>query len=305
LAEPAIIHEREDLQPLRGGVGEVVAVGRRREGHGVRDRNPAQHDFRRRTRPGAVDPARSPSSVVVHTRPPEGAGGIDLAVVGAEPFTEFDRLDRFDRAGLRRESVEASLCCGEQTAIGHAAGGAGAERQGQGAELSRLGRIQPVQSRRLDIEPEKPPSGAIPKRSFAQDAGRGGDQEGLDVVIADTHVASSPHNLVLRRSYKTPQGPFGFHSPIKCQIETYESGGFHVSISYSDLYEIDHNRDYEEDVRAGDLVRTGPNLFPHFIVVAVAGDKAWVRNVQTGVDGIAQLSRCRKINGEPLDAAVA
>jgi hypothetical protein len=68
-------------------------------------------------------------------------------------------------------------------------------------------------------------------------------------------------------------------------------------VSYSDLFEISHHRGYDEDIRAGDLVRTGPNLFPHYTVIAVDGGKAWVRDVQTGVDGLAELIRCRKING--------
>jgi hypothetical protein len=70
-------------------------------------------------------------------------------------------------------------------------------------------------------------------------------------------------------------------------------------ISYSDLFSIQHERDYEEDIRVGDLVRTGPNLFPHYEVIAVHGDKAWVRNIQTGLDGLTSVNRCRKINGAP------
>jgi hypothetical protein len=31
--------------------------------------------------------------------------------------------------------------------------------------------------------------------------------------------------------------------------------------------------------------------------VAVNGDMAWVRDVQTGRDGLTQLKRCRRING--------
>jgi len=72
-----------------------------------------------------------------------------------------------------------------------------------------------------------------------------------------------------------------------------------LQISYSDIYSISHEREYEEDIQTGDLVRTGPNLFPHFTVMAVIGDKAWVRNIETGADGITGLTRCRKINGAP------
>ena len=73
--------------------------------------------------------------------------------------------------------------------------------------------------------------------------------------------------------------------------------------SYSDFFSINHDRDQPEEIRAGDMVRTGPNLFPHFEVVAVHGDKAWVRNVQTGADHLAFLSRCRRINGQPVPTA--
>lgn len=72
-----------------------------------------------------------------------------------------------------------------------------------------------------------------------------------------------------------------------------------TQVSYSDLFDISHERGYEEDIQSGDLVRTGPNLFPHFTVMAVIGDKAWVRNCDTGADGITGLTRCRKINGAP------
>lgn len=75
--------------------------------------------------------------------------------------------------------------------------------------------------------------------------------------------------------------------------------------SYSDVFSISHEREYEEDIQAGDIVRTGPNLYPHFEVVAVHGDKAWVRNLQNGTDHLALVSRCRKINGQPADEAAA
>jgi hypothetical protein len=69
--------------------------------------------------------------------------------------------------------------------------------------------------------------------------------------------------------------------------------------SYSDVFAIAHERDYDETILAGDLVRMGANLYPHFLVVAVNGDKAWVRNTETGADGIAPLIRCRKVAPAP------
>lgn len=74
-----------------------------------------------------------------------------------------------------------------------------------------------------------------------------------------------------------------------------------VQVSYADVFGIDEHRGLDEHIQAGDMVRTGPNLFPHFTVVAVDGDKAWLRNVQNGMDGLAAVARCRKING-PMHA---
>ncbi|HEY0052061.1 MAG TPA: hypothetical protein VGB49_01470 [Caulobacteraceae bacterium] len=71
-------------------------------------------------------------------------------------------------------------------------------------------------------------------------------------------------------------------------------------LSYLDVFNIDHTREHDEDIRVGDLVRTGPNAFPHFTVIAVAGDTAWVRDVQNGADGLTALARCHKINGAPV-----
>lgn len=70
-----------------------------------------------------------------------------------------------------------------------------------------------------------------------------------------------------------------------------------VRVSYADVFGIEDYSPDESDIRPGDLVRTGPNLFPHFTVVAVDGDKVWLRNIQSGMDALAALGRCQKING--------
>ena len=66
-------------------------------------------------------------------------------------------------------------------------------------------------------------------------------------------------------------------------------------MSYSDLYQINHERDWHEDIVVGDLVRTGPNPSPPCTVVAVRDDTAWVRNVETGAQALTALNRCRRI----------
>ena len=69
--------------------------------------------------------------------------------------------------------------------------------------------------------------------------------------------------------------------------------------SYSDVFGISHERGYDEDIAVGDIVRTGANLFPHFEVLALHGEKAWVRNLSNGADHLAMVSRCRRINDQP------
>ena len=70
-----------------------------------------------------------------------------------------------------------------------------------------------------------------------------------------------------------------------------------LQVSYTDLIEISAEHEGDEDVQVGDLVKTGPNLYPHYSVIAVHGDKVWVRDVQTGMDGLTNLVLCKKING--------
>jgi hypothetical protein len=73
--------------------------------------------------------------------------------------------------------------------------------------------------------------------------------------------------------------------------------------SYSDVFGISHDREHDEVIAVGDLVSTGPNLFPHFEVLAVHGEKAWVRNISNGADHLALVSRCRHIKAEPIRLA--
>lgn len=69
------------------------------------------------------------------------------------------------------------------------------------------------------------------------------------------------------------------------------------ALSYLDVYGVAEHQSRDSVIGPGDLVRTSQNYFPHYRVIAVHQDKVWVRNVETGVDGLTALSRCHKING--------
>jgi hypothetical protein len=47
-------------------------------------------------------------------------------------------------------------------------------------------------------------------------------------------------------------------------------------------------------IRPGDRICTGANVHPNHEVIAVYGDKAWIRDLRSGCDGITSLARCHK-----------
>ena len=75
--------------------------------------------------------------------------------------------------------------------------------------------------------------------------------------------------------------------------------------SYSDVFAISHERGYDEEILEGDLVRTGPNLFPHYEVLAVRGETAWVRNIESGAEHLTPVTRCRRLLRTPALAVAA
>jgi hypothetical protein len=75
--------------------------------------------------------------------------------------------------------------------------------------------------------------------------------------------------------------------------------------SYSDAFSIQDVRDRDEAIRPGDQVRCGDNLYPHFEVIAVNGDEAWLRNITDGSDHLAMLARCRKLASAPGEGSAA
>lgn len=70
-----------------------------------------------------------------------------------------------------------------------------------------------------------------------------------------------------------------------------------LQVSYTDLIEISAEHEGDQDIQVGDLVKTGPNLYPHYTVIAIHGEKVWLRDVQNGMDGLTNLAKCKRING--------
>jgi hypothetical protein len=48
-------------------------------------------------------------------------------------------------------------------------------------------------------------------------------------------------------------------------------------------------------VKIGDVVRVGNNFHPHYHVIALTADRAWIRNTQHGTDDVVPLDRCRRV----------
>jgi hypothetical protein len=66
--------------------------------------------------------------------------------------------------------------------------------------------------------------------------------------------------------------------------------------SYADVFNLNDDCPAGGDVHEGDVVRMGNNYHPHYSVIAIHGEKAWVRNLQSGEDCLAQVSRCRRLD---------
>jgi len=50
-----------------------------------------------------------------------------------------------------------------------------------------------------------------------------------------------------------------------------------------------------ECISVGDMIRSGANFHPHYHVIALTDDGAWIRDTQQGTDHIVPIDRCRKI----------
>lgn len=65
------------------------------------------------------------------------------------------------------------------------------------------------------------------------------------------------------------------------------------------LFGATHDAPAPAEVHEGDRVATGPNSYPTFVVVAIRGDRAWIRSLEgQAQDAIASLARLRPIAGE-------
>jgi hypothetical protein len=56
----------------------------------------------------------------------------------------------------------------------------------------------------------------------------------------------------------------------------------------------DPNGGDEPSLSVGDVVRTGDNLYPQYEVVAISGDRAWIRDIQYRTDNIVPICALRK-----------
>jgi hypothetical protein len=73
--------------------------------------------------------------------------------------------------------------------------------------------------------------------------------------------------------------------------------------SYLNVFAISPEAGEAGRIHIGDVVRTSANHYPHFSVIAINGEKVWVRNVETGQDSLTMLARCRRV--EDQIAAIA
>jgi hypothetical protein len=54
----------------------------------------------------------------------------------------------------------------------------------------------------------------------------------------------------------------------------------------------------DEPLRRGDLCHHGDNTYPVYQVIFVHDDRAWVRDISSGVEGIVDVERCQPLARE-------
>ena len=89
----------------------------------------------------------------------------------------------------------------------------------------------------------------------------------------------------------------------RCPLKHQKSATIMTSTSDLDMFSIELDCDHADAIAAGDLVRAASNLFPHFRVIAVHEDMAWLRDVQSEVDHLVPLRCCRRLETPALAIA--
>lgn len=88
-----------------------------------------------------------------------------------------------------------------------------------------------------------------------------------------------------------------------CPLKQQKAAAIMTGISSLDVFSIDLDCDHDDDIGPGDLVRAASTLFPHFWVIAVYDDMAWLRDVQSGDGYLVPLRRCRRLDTPALAMA--
>jgi hypothetical protein len=66
-------------------------------------------------------------------------------------------------------------------------------------------------------------------------------------------------------------------------------------MTYLNLFHVERPT-YEEAIAVGDTVVVGADQFSQYEVMALRGEKAWLRDTVTGMDGIVAAVRCRLVS---------
>lgn len=66
-----------------------------------------------------------------------------------------------------------------------------------------------------------------------------------------------------------------------------------TQVSYADLFGIVHE-ERDEPLGEGDLVITGACDHPRYRIVAIQGDRAWIRS-ENGADYVVRIDRCKRV----------
>jgi glucose dehydrogenase len=66
-------------------------------------------------------------------------------------------------------------------------------------------------------------------------------------------------------------------------------------MTYLNLFHVERPV-YDEAIAVGDVVTVGADPFRQYEVMAIRGQKAWLRDATTGMDNIVVAVRCRLVS---------
>ena len=69
-------------------------------------------------------------------------------------------------------------------------------------------------------------------------------------------------------------------------------------MSYGDVLGLNAPPEGDKDLQEGETVTTWHNSYPQYYIVAIRGNRVWLRNVYNHSDFVADIANCRRVRND-------